>query len=89
MNIILVSEAARHEIGVAAGGRADAMLARLTSDFASTRETWPTLGFYSDECMFDIVLDEYLASNDKAEPSEIAAHYRRIFLVAILDRPHT
>jgi hypothetical protein len=87
LNIILASEAARREIAAAAGGRADAMLARLTSDFASTRQTWPTLGFYGDECMFDDALDEYLARNDRAEPGEIAAHYRRIFLVAILDRP--
>jgi hypothetical protein len=63
------------------------MLARLTADFASTRQTWPTLGFYGDECVFDHALDQYLARNDKNEPNETAARYRRIFIVAILDRP--
>jgi hypothetical protein len=86
-NIILASEAARREIAVAAGTRTDAMLARLTADFASTRQTWPTLGFYGDECVFDHALDQYLARNDKSGPNETAARYRRIFIVAILDRP--
>jgi hypothetical protein len=87
INIVLASEAARREIARATGDRADAMLARMAADFDSKRQTWPTLGFYGDECLFDTVLDQYLTKNDKSPPNEVAASYRRIFLVAILDRP--
>jgi hypothetical protein len=87
LNIVLASEAAKREIATATGDRADAMLARLAADLGSKRQTWPTLGFYGDECLFDPVLDQYLAENDVSSAHHVAASYRRIFLAAILDRP--
>jgi hypothetical protein len=87
LNIVLASDAARREIAVLAPAHTDAVLARLTTDFNSTQQSWPTLGFYGDTCMFDPVLDQYLKREDTSSPKEIAAEYQRIFLVAILDRP--
>ena len=87
LNIVLASKAARREIAVLAGDHADAMISRLTADLNSTRQIWPTLGFYGDECMFDPVLDQYLMRDNTSPPYEIAGAYQRIFLVAILDRP--
>jgi hypothetical protein len=91
LNIVFASDAARRELAAAAGDGADAFKARLARDFASKRNTWPTLGFFADECFYDADLDRYLAnssehpSNPRAE--DIAASYWRIFLAAILDRP--
>jgi hypothetical protein len=90
LNIVLESEAAKREIIAAAGDRADAMLARLAADFVFRQQgqpTWPTLGFYADACVFDPVLDQYLTKDDVNSANQVAASYRRIFLVAILDRP--
>jgi hypothetical protein len=64
LNIVLASEAAKREIATATGDRADAMLAHLAVDLGSKRDTWPALGFYGDECLYDPVLDQYLAEND-------------------------
>jgi hypothetical protein len=91
LNIVLESEAAKREIATAAGDRADAMLSRLAADLVLRKEgwpTWPTLGFYGDFCTYGLALDQYLARDDvnSARPV-VAAFYRRIFLVAILDRP--
>jgi hypothetical protein len=91
LNIVFASEAARRELAAAAGDGADAFNARLAADFASKRNTWPTLGFFGDECFYDTGLDQYLA-NSGEHPStprsyDIAASYWRIFLAAIRDRP--
>jgi hypothetical protein len=90
LNIVLESEAAKREIVTVTGDRADAMLARLAGDLVLRKEgwpTWPTLGFYGDFCLFDPALDQYLTKNDINSANQIASSYRRIFLVAILDRP--
>lgn len=87
LDIVLASEPAKREIASATGDSADAMLARLAADLGSKRLDWPTLGFYGDECLFDEVLDQYLTENDVSSPHQVAAFYRRIFLVTILDRP--
>jgi hypothetical protein len=89
-NIVLASEAARGEIATLTGERADAMLSHLATDLNWRREGWPTLptlGFFGDYCLFDPILDQYLAKNDTSPAAEIAAAYQRLFLVAILDRP--
>jgi len=87
INIVLASEAARREIAIAAGDHTDAMFARLIADRDSKRQTWPTLGFYGDECLVDTILDQYLTKDDSTSSNELADSYRRIFLAAILDRP--
>jgi hypothetical protein len=43
LNIVLASDAARHEIVSAAGDRADATMARLAADFAAEPGRWPVL----------------------------------------------
>jgi len=86
LNIVLASEAARREIAVLAGDHADAMVSRLATDLHSG-QVWPVLGFNSDECSLDPILDQYLMRDDTSPPYEISASYQRIFLVAILDRP--
>jgi hypothetical protein len=91
LNIVFASEAARREMAAVAGGNADEFTARLATDFASKRNSWPTLGFFGDECFYDAGLDQYLTKtreNPSAlQPQDIAASYWRIFLAAILDRP--
>jgi hypothetical protein len=91
LNIVLASEAARRELATVAGDGADAFRARLTTDLASKRNSWPTLGFFGDECFYDTGLDQYLTkpgeNSTGSLPRDIAANYWRIFLAAILDRP--
>jgi len=92
INIVLASEAARHEIAIAAGDSADAMFARLIANRDSKRQTWPTLGFYGDECLVDTILDQYLTKNDTKSSNEVAAGACICLLLrgcalAILDRP--
>ena len=87
LNIVLASETAKREIAAAAGDRADALLVHLAADLGSKRQTWPNLGLYGDECLYDPVLDQYLTDNDVSSAHQAAASYRRFFLVAILDRP--
>jgi hypothetical protein len=90
LNIVLASEAAKREIATAAGDRAHAMLSHLAADLVLRKEgwpTWPTLGFYGDFCVFDPALDQYLTKGDTNSANQVAASYRRIFLVTILDRP--
>lgn len=87
LNIVLASEPARREIETATGDQGGAMLARLALDLESKPQTWPTLGLYGDQCLFDQVLDQYFTENDVSSAGQIAASYRRIFVVAILDRP--
>jgi hypothetical protein len=86
LDLVLASDAARREIVVASGDHANAMVAHLTADFASSRERWPTLGFFGDECLFDAALDQALTANGKPA-IEAAAAYHRIFLRAIGDHP--
>jgi hypothetical protein len=88
LDIVLASEKARREIARAAEDRADAALARrLAEDLESNRESWPTLGFFGDECLFDAVLDQYFTGKGTRPFNKAAASYRRIFLEAVLDRP--
>jgi hypothetical protein len=89
LNIVFASKAGRRALAAAAGDSADAFSARLATDFASKRNSWPTLGFFGDECFYDTDLDQYLARGhpSDARPYDIAASYWRIFLAAILDRP--
>jgi hypothetical protein len=87
LNIVLASGPAKREIASATGDSADAMLARLAADLGSQRFAWPTLGFYGDDCLFDQVLDQYLGENNVSSAHQVAAFYRRVFLVTILDRP--
>jgi hypothetical protein len=91
LNIVLASEAARREMTAVAGDRAEGFIARLATDFASKRNSWPTLGFFGDECFYDTSLDQYLTkirtNPSDSQSQEIAASYWRIFLAAILDRP--
>jgi hypothetical protein len=86
LNIVLASDAARREIVVAAGDRADAAMARLAADFAAEPGRWPVLGFFGDACLFDTVLDRDVAG-DAGGAIGAAAAYRRIFLAAVQDRP--
>ena len=86
LNIVLESDAARREIVSAAGDRAEATMARLASDFAAEPGHWPVLGFFGDACLFDTELDRDVA-DDTGNPIGAAAAYRRIFLVAVRDRP--
>jgi hypothetical protein len=83
LNIVLASDAARHEIVSAAGDRADATMARLAADFAAEPGRWPVLGFFGDACLFDTALDQDVADDAVGA----AAAYRRIFLAAVRDRP--
>ena len=86
LNIVLASDAARHEIVSAAGDHADATLARLAADFAAEPGRWPVLGFFGDACLFDTALDRDVA-DDSGNAIGAAAAYRRIFLAAVRDRP--
>jgi hypothetical protein len=86
LNIVLASDAARHEIVLAAGDRADATMARLAADFAAEPGRWPVLGFFGDACLFDTALDRDVA-DDTGNAVGAAAAYRRIFLAAVRDRP--
>jgi hypothetical protein len=86
LNIVLASDAARHEIVSAAGDRAEATMARLAADFAAEPGRWPVLGFFGDACLFDTALDRDLAG-DTGNAVGAAAAYRRIFLAAMRDRP--
>jgi hypothetical protein len=86
LNIVLASDAARHEIVSAAGDRADATMARLAADFAAEPGRWPVLGFFGDACLFDTALDRDLADGT-GNAVGAAAAYRRIFLAAVRDRP--
>jgi hypothetical protein len=86
LNIVLASDAARHELVSAAGDRADATMARLAADFAAEPGRWPVLGFFGDACLFDIALDRDVA-DDAGNAVGAAAAYRRIFLAAVRDRP--
>ncbi|NOJ43224.1 hypothetical protein [Bradyrhizobium australiense] len=85
LNIVLASDAARHEIVSAAGDRADATMARLAADFAAEPGRWPVLGFFGDACLFDTALDRDVAGTRNAVGA--AAAYQRIFLAAVRDRP--
>jgi hypothetical protein len=86
LNIVLASDAARREIVLAAGDRADATMARLAADFAAEPGRWPVLGFFGDACLFDTALDRDVA-DDAGNAVGAAAAYRRIFLAAVRDRP--
>jgi len=86
LNIVLASDAARHEIVSAAGDRADATMARLAADFAAEPGRWPVLGFFGDACLFDTALDRDVAGGT-GNAVGAAAAYRRIFLAAMRDRP--
>jgi hypothetical protein len=86
LNIVLASDAARREIVSAAGDRADTTMARLATDFAAEPGRWPVLGFFGDACLFDTTLDRGVA-DDTGNVAGAAAAYRRIFLVAVRDRP--
>src|SRR5439155_9386222 len=86
LNIVLASDAARHEIVSAAGDRADATMARLAADFTAEPGRWPVLGFFGDACLFDTALDRDLA-DDTGNAVGAAAAYWRIFLAAVRDRP--
>jgi hypothetical protein len=86
LNIVLASDAARQEIVLAAGNRADATMARLAADFAAEPGRWPVLGFFGDACLFDTALDQDVA-DDAGNAVGAAAAYRRIFLAAVRDRP--
>jgi hypothetical protein len=85
LNIVLASDAARHEIAAAAGDRADATMTRLAADFAAEPGRWPRLGFFGDACLFDTALDRDVADGSGAVGA--AAAYRRIFLAAVRDHP--
>ena len=54
---VLASDAARREIVSAAGGHADATMARLATDFVAEPDRWPVLGFFGDACLIDTALD--------------------------------
>ncbi len=86
LNIVLASDAARREIALAAGDRADATMARLATDFAREPGRWPVLGFFGDACLFDTALDRDVA-DDTRNAVGAAAVYRRVFLAAVRDRP--
>jgi hypothetical protein len=86
LNIVLASDAARHEIVSAAGDRTDATMARLAAVFAVEPSRWPVLGFFGDACLFDTALDRDLADHT-GNAIGAAAAYRRIFLAAVRDRP--
>ena len=86
LNIVLASDAARREIVSAAGGPADATMARLAVDFAAEPGRWPVLGFFGDACLFDAALDRDVA-DDTGNAVGAAAAYWRIFLTAVRDRP--
>jgi hypothetical protein len=86
LNIVLASDAARREIASAAGGHADAAMARLATDFAAEPGRWPLLGFFGDACLFDAALDRDVAG-DNGNAGGAASAYWRIFLAAVRDRP--
>lgn len=86
LNLMLASDAARHEIEAAAGDHADATMARLAADLAADPGRWPVLGFFGDACLFDTALDRDLAG-DSGNAAGAAAAYRHIFLAAVRDRP--
>jgi hypothetical protein len=86
LNIVLASDAARHEIVSAAGDSADATMARLAADFAAEPGRWPVLGFFGDACLFDTALDRDVGGG-AGNAVGAAAAYRRIFLAAVRDRP--
>jgi len=86
LNIVLASDAARHEIASAAGDRTEAAMARLAADIASEPDRWPVLGFFGDACLFDTALDRDVA-DDSGNAAGAAAAYWRIFLAAMRDRP--
>ncbi|WP_024518773.1 hypothetical protein [Bradyrhizobium sp. Tv2a-2] len=85
LNIVLGSDAARRELALVAGDRADAAMARLTADFAAEPGRWPVLGFFGDACLFDAALDRDVAG-DNGNVGATAAYWR-IFLTAVRDRP--
>jgi hypothetical protein len=86
LNIVLASDAARHEIVSEAGDRTEATMARLAADFAAEPGRWPVLGFFGDACLFDTTLDQDV-TDDTANAIGAAAAYWRIFLAAVRDRP--
>jgi hypothetical protein len=86
LNIELASDAARREIASAAGDRTDAMMARLTADFAADPGHWPVLGFFGDACLFDTALDRDI-TDGAGNAADAAAAYQRVFLAALRDRP--
>jgi len=86
LNIVLASDAARAEITSRAGQRTDATMARLAAEAAAEPGRWPVLGFFGDTCLFDTALDRDLAG-DNGNAVGAAAAYRRIFWVALRDRP--
>jgi hypothetical protein len=86
LNLVLASDAARREIASVAGDRAEATMARLTTDFAAEPGRWPVLGFFGDTCLFDEALDrEFAGAGGNAAGA--ARAYRRIFLAAVRDHP--
>ena len=86
LDIVLASDAARHQIVSAAGDRADVTMARLAADFAAEPGRWRVLGFFGDACLFDAALDRDIAAGS-ANAAGAAAAYWRIFLAAVRDRP--
>lgn len=86
LNIVLASDAARREIVAVAGDRADTTMARLAADFAAQPGRWPVLGFFGDACLFDTALDRDIAGGSE-NAADAAKTYRRIFLIALRDRP--
>jgi hypothetical protein len=86
LNIVLASDAARHEIASAASDRTEATMARLAADFAAEPTRWPVLGFFGDACLFDTALDRDVVG-DTGNDVGAAAAYWRIFLAAVRDRP--
>jgi hypothetical protein len=86
LDIVLASDAARREIASTAGDRADAMMARLATDFATEPGRWRVLGFFGDACLFDTALDRDVTGGTGNAPGAAAA-YQRIFLTAVRDRP--
>jgi len=86
LDIVLASGAARREISSAAGGRAEATMARLAADFAAEPGRWPVLGFFGDACLFDTELDRDV-TDDTGNAVGAAETYWRIFLAAVRDRP--
>lgn len=86
LDIVLASQAARHEIASAAGDRTEATMARLAVDLAAEPARWPVLGFFGDACLFDATLDREIAGGG-ANAVNAAGAYRRTFLAAVRDRP--
>jgi hypothetical protein len=87
LDMFLASDVARQRLAALLGRDSDAFLALAATDIGSTSQTWPTLGFYGDACVFDRGLDRLIEAGNAGGREAPAAVYRRLFVATALDRP--